>query len=244
MVEDKLSFYDSFSTIIEQRLPKKVTEEDVKPNVAEFYRNNNNSYKIDLIKYCTNDNYRQLVINAYEDVKHTINPFRVIDGLPHFREYPNAAAVDAIKLGVSSVFKATREYSNFIFDKYNVYETKARSKYYKRMRDFYIRKIQDEFLKNYKITLDDNALVYYDGKYQKIKGSPTVTLGTVEGNIAFKNWVESTVIPKLQSSDGYFMEENTFITDLIPKLYTRTLSGNRIRSMSLPFDMIPKTELE
>lgn len=244
MVEDKLSFYDSFSSIIEQRLPKKATEEDVKPNVAEFYRNNNNSYKIDLIKYCTNDNYRQLVINAYEDVKHTINPFRVIDGLPHFREYLNAAAVDAIKLGVSSVFKATREYSNFIFDKYNVYETKARSKYYKRMRDFYIRKIQDEFLKNYKITLDDNAQVYYDGKYQKIKGSPTVTLGTVEGNIAFKNWVESTVIPKLQSSDGYFMEENTFITDLIPKLYTRTLSRNRIRSMSLPFDMIPKTELE
>jgi len=30
----------------------------------------------------------------------------------------------------------------------------------------------------------------------------------------------------------------------MPKLYTRTMSGNRIKGLSLPQDMIPKTELE
>lgn len=246
LIEDKLGTYDSFSEIIQQALPSDtIYETDKHDGTRRLYTyNGKNTYKLDLVRYRTDEQYKQIVIDAYEDLKHTINPFRVVEGLPHYSSYLDVAADDAMRLSLSSVFRAIRNNSNLVFDTYGVFDSKSKKKYYKRMEDFFIRKLQDEFLKTITIRLDDNTLVKNGDVYENIQGNPIVTLGTPEGNAAFKNWVESTLLRKLQNNDEYFTVDNTFVNDLMPKLYTKTATGNKIRGLSLPVDMIPKTELE
>jgi len=100
-----------------------------------------------------------------------------------------------MRLSLSSVFRAIRSNSNFVFDTYGVYGGKdVKRRYYKRMEDFFTRKLQDSFLRGITIRLDNNTLIKQGNSYVKSKGNPIVTLGTVEGNVAFKNWVESTLL--------------------------------------------------
>lgn len=245
LLEDKLSFYDNFSTIIQNALPAKLDLNKLNPTLRRLYKANNNSFKIDIEKYCTNDKYKNLVIDAYQELKHTINPFMVVEGLPHFKEYLNVAAADSIRLSLSSVFRAIRDNSNFIFDTYGVYGGKdVRRKYYKRMEDFFVSKLQDKFLQTINIRLDSGILVKDGNTYNKVENNPVITLGTSEGNTAFKNWVETKLLNDLQEGVKYSVKNNTFVRDLMPKLYTKTMSGNRIKALSLPYDLIPKTELE
>jgi hypothetical protein len=69
-----------------------------------------------------------------------------------------------------------------------------------------------------------------------------ITLGSSSSNATFKKWMESVVIPYLQTESGY--KDNLFIRSLRSITKNNTSSGNEITVKGLPINMIPKTDFE
>lgn len=239
---EQLAWIDTFSNTIKSRL-----KGGKYPSEVETFRslNSDNSVRIDILKYATNDEYRQAAIDAYGSVKHTINILEVIDSLPHFREYLKGYAASNIAKLNSSKYEAKSKVSNMLFDVYGIKTLKDKEAMLKRVDDFLSGIIYDQFLKSSTvpvIRIEEGATIISSTGQPIILDSPTsIQLGTDLGNTNFKLWVENTVLPTLQSSR---YGNNSFISDLSPRRYKFTQFGNLVRGLSLPIDMIAKSDSE
>lgn len=246
-LEDKLAFYDTFAKIFNKRFKylDSNTSDEVK-NLLKQY-NNSDSTEVNFIRYITDSEYKQNIINLYGRIKKTFNVFDVIESIPHYREYLNAAGADYIRLSNSAKFRAITKVAKSVFKQYNIYEKLEKNKYYKKIDDFLSRVLIDDFLRTRPIIkLPENSYVIKDDNISISKDEHSIQLGTPEGNAMFKIWMEEQVIPDLKSGriGKINSNNNDFIRDIQQKIYTQTSTKNNISAYSLPIDMIPKSESE
>ena len=239
---EQLAWIDTFSNTIKSRL-----QGGRYPAEVETFRslNEDNSVRINILKYATDDNYRQAAIDAYGSVKHTINILEVIDSLPHFREYLKGYAASNIAKLNSSKYEAKSKVSNMLFDEYGIKTIKDKEAMLKRVDDFLSGIIYDQFLKSSSVPIvnieEGATIISSTGQPITLDTSTNIQLGTDLGNTNFKLWVENTVLPTLQGSR---YGNNSFISDLSPRRYKFTQFGNLVRGLSLPIDMIAKSDSE
>lgn len=238
---EQLSWIDTFSNTIKSRLGKGgVTSE-----VTYFKSlNENNSARIDILKYAIDDEYRKAAIEAYGSVKHTINILDVIDTLPHFREYLKGYAASNIAKLNSSKYEAKSKVADMLFETYGAKVLKDKENILKRVDSFLTGIMYDEFLKSSNVpTIQIEAgstIISSTGVPITLDSATNISLGTDLGNMNFKLWVENTVLPNLQNTYKY--SSNQFINDLTPRRYKFTQFGNLVRGLALPIDMIPKSD--
>lgn len=237
---EQLTWLNTFSNVIKARLGKnRATAE-----IENFKSLNNDSLLIDIIKYTRDSSYRQAAIDAYESIKHTVNILEVIDSLPHFSQYLKGYGASNIAKLNSSKYEAKSRVMNMLFNVYELHNDVDKTRMLKRVDSFLNNILYNQFLRSDNvpdvIIQAGNTIIDSFGETKTLNVDTAISLGTDLGNTNFKLWVENTVLPDLQQTPRY--NDNSFIGDLISRRYKGTQFGNLIRGLTLPIDMIPRSD--
>lgn len=237
---EQLTWLNTFSNVIKAKLGSSFPTSEI----IEFRDNyNDGSLLIDILKYTIDDEYKKAAINAYESIKHTVNILDVIDNLPHFQQYLKGYGASIIAKLNSVKYQAKMKLQDQLFNIYGAVDNVDKERMLKRLDYFLTGVLYNQFLKGPdvpNVNIQAGTTLIIDGQAQTLEKPIKLQLGTDIGNTNFKLWVENTVVPDLQNMTLY--NRNSFISDLIPKRYKNTQFGNLIRSITLPVDMIPKSD--
>lgn len=239
---EQLTWLNTFSNVIKSRLGR----DEKTAQVIDFEEANNGSLLIDILKYTNDDDYRQKAIDAYGSIKHTVNILEVIDSLPHFRQYLKGyGASNIVKLN-SIKFQAKNKLQDMLYNIYGLKDTNAKEKLLGRLDTFLSTILYNQFLRSSSVPLVNiekgTNIISSSGELVPLNSDIELQLGTDLGNANFKLWVESVVVPDLQSRGEF--RDNSFINDLTSRKYKNTQFGNLIKALTLPIDMIPKSDYE
>ena len=234
---EQLSWLNDFSNVIRVKTGGNNTTE-----VNAFKDANGGSALIDILKYTSDPEYKRLAIEAYDSVKHTVNILEVIDTLPHFREYLKGYGASIIAKMNSVKYQAKSKLQDMLFTTYKLKNKVDKQKMLKRLDNFLTSVLYNQFLKSQNVPavqIQEGTTIIDEYGNSKVLDAPIyLQLGTDLGNVNFKLWVENTVLPDLQKR----FVKNSFINEMIPKRYKNTQFENLIRSITLPIDMIPKSD--
>ena len=245
---DKLKFYEDFSQILNNRykqLGKRTRE------------------RIDFLRFFTDKQYQQDIINQYDEIKHTINPLRIVLELPHFRAYLRGAFVDYAMCSISAKFRLmTQEILPIINDEFRPENKVQSDRYIRRSLDFIDSIITNRWLSEQKPILipKGNMKVDAQGNLTPSKTDFYIELGNDAGNATFIDWMNNEVIPRLKEGKAYGpnvsfgmhintkgsndAEVNTFLRDLSTNITNKTSDRNNTNVYTLQIDMIPKSDTE
>lgn len=268
---DKYKFYEDFSMIIAKRLKKakNLTDTD-KESILQLL---SKDQRIDLEKFMQDPKYQQDLVQAYDKIKHTYNPLRIVLSVPHFASYLRAAISDYNKTrGVSMKFRTmVDEIVPYIHNKMGIISSRETPTFYKKGEDFINNLIVNKFLIEQKaIIIPKGNKIFYkttDSQGNEVLESKvyefpvSIELGTMEGNETFRNWMNNEVIPRLHDLGESWAPDvsigqrikihgteaegvNTFLKDLTPNITNQTFDHNNIKIFALPIDMIPKSDIE
>lgn len=236
-VQDILKIIRRFEDILANRITKD----------SDFYK----KYKtkiVDIKRYVDDFQYRMDVINAYEQVKDYINPFRVIENNDHYFSYLKSLQVQYDSfITNSTIIKASNEISRDIIWK------KAKTnldQYLKKIKKFVIMKMNNIWMRRnspilipnneYKLThiVDVDKLIPIN---EQQRNPIPLQLGTAKGNATFKHWMDTVVFPELQKTLSI---QNKLIRDLFKFENSKTEDGNGVVQYGLDFPIFPKTAQE
>lgn len=207
-------------------------------------------YKINLVDFCYNQEYRQSMIDRYDEIKHTFNILDAISTTPHFFNYLSQLAL--LHQGLMTTSKKYKYIYNKSLELTSPTSTSKDVEYiYRGLSNYYQEELINSWLYNKQVrfNIPGKSLVNQDVK--AFKGSTAIDivekeypiyLGTDDGNASFKYFMENVVIPKLQQDS--VLKNNLFIRDLSPISIDKTFSGDSMIVYSLPINMLPYTEEE
>lgn len=214
--EDMLSFINKFEEIILKRRDLMGRTNSNTQEIAEFNAMNSelgiDKDMIDIHQFIWKEDYRNAAIKAYGSIKYSINVLECISTLPHYFGYLQTA--EAAYKGMSEISIQFREQDKILRNILRKdLKIGSRQELVKRLKTSsrYISKILNNiFLRRQNIII------------QTKKGP--ITLGTSEGNLLFKDWVEQEVIPDLKQR--YLL--NPFISELTDVNYNKTDNHNTV----------------
>lgn len=247
LLNDKLSFIRSVENIINDRYVELYSSMGRSnfvnrygndfDNFASYLRQHEDYYKgeytISLDKFCFDEDYRNTIIDFYDSIKHTFNIFDVVWNVPHYKQYLIDSVIDEQGGSISSKFRTIRSALDEVLVAYNATSAKEKRGYTKATLNFIDTILTNSWLKTREpIVTEDSAIV----------------LGTREGNTAFKEWMEETVIPNLKSNNlgagNTAFLHNKFIDDINPVSVDRTATKQPISVYMLPVNMLTKSTSE
>lgn len=226
---DKIKEFEKLNKTISD-LPKVVLEDDPTRISFSLYFNSKKTFE--------GKTYKEIVDTLYNEIKQSFNVFNVVDALPHYKAYREAAYIDYISASTSAKFRALSNVLLPIIN--NTYKPNKRSlrNYLRRAQWFLESTLINQFLLEEPVL----ELVY---KTKTIGDSTLVDriqLGTTEGNATFKSWMENVLIPYLKDDPN--LKDNDFIKDLTADFNNQTLTKNKTVAYTLPIDMIPRSDVE
>lgn len=245
LLNDKLSFIRSVENIINDRYVELSSDKDtfeakykdMFEGFAQYLRSTEEYYKgeytISLDKFCFDERYRNAIINFYDRIKHTFNIFDVVWTVPHYQQYLIDSVVDEKGNSIASKFRTIRRALDEVLVEYNATSAKEKKGYTRAVTNFIDTILTNSWLKTREpLVTEDSALI----------------LGTREGNIAFKKWMEEVVIPNLKSGNlgagNRAVLHNKFIDDINPVNIDRTTTKQPMSVYILPVNMLTKSASE
>lgn len=204
---------------------------------------------VDIIKFVYDEKYRNRLIKKYNEFKDTYN---VLDSLTveHYFGYLEQLAnahMSAMKTSwrYRSAYTLYNLYKNAIFNKNKLF-----SGILDYLNDYTINTFLEDIDASFVIP---EKFEYFNGSsFVPTDSSKPIFLGNTDGNVTFKRWMDTEVIPKLKegitSADGKTFSSqvkgNRFIQGLEPHLFTRTTTAVPSISYSLSINMLPRSDAE
>ena len=214
--EDLLSFINKFEEILLKRRDIIGMTDSNTKEVSDFNSLNEElgikTNMIDIHQFIWSEKYREAAIKAYGSIKYSINVLECVSTLPHYFGYLQTA--EAAYRGLQEVCLQFREQDRILRDIIRAdLKVGGKQEIIKRLKSsskYISRIVNNLFLRQ------QNILI------QTAKGP--VILGTPEGNLLFKEWVEQQVIPDLKNR----FKLNAFIQELTDVNYNKTDNHNTI----------------
>lgn len=239
-MEDALAFREYIENAFINRVGAINMFEDVDPK-------QNPPARIDFTRFCVDENYRRECINAYDEIKHSVNILAVVDKMPHILSYLKAYCIPHTTYEHTSLKYRTR---NQFFDE--VCDTLGLNS--KIDKDNAVKGI--EAAVNYRLltewlSQEQLKFVLPKGKTKFVgrNADPIITtedevipLWNENGLATFKYFMENDIIPTLQSNSNYSF--NSFVQGLKPFELTKTGTHAAINAYKLEGNMIPNTDSE
>lgn len=214
--EKQINFVKKFENAIYDRLNNIDTREQEKdtPELQALADLNEilekNKYAVDITKFIWDENYRNTAIAAYESIKYKVNILDVLMKVPHYFGYLKACG--ALYKSLQNVSVQYREQDRIadtiIRGELKISNSKDIQKRLKSASRYISRLMNNMFLAQQNVELTIPKI-----KDNNVDNNTKVTiqLGTIEGNKAFKEWMDLVVIPKykqLYISNRFFKELN------------------------------------
>lgn len=204
---------------------------------------------VNIIKFVYDEKYRNGLIKKYNEFKDTYN---VLDNLTveHYFGY-----LQQLANAHMSAMKTNWRYRS-AYTLYNLYKNAVynKNKLFSGILDY----LNDYTINTFLEDIDASFVIpekfeYFNGSsFVPTDSSKMIFLGNTDGNVTFKRWMDTEVIPKLKegitSADGKTFSSqvkgNRFIQGLEPHLFTRTTTAVPTISYSLSINMLPRSDAE
>ena len=206
---------------------------------------------VDITKFVFDPEYRQNIIDKYEQVKHSFNIFDAVSKVPHFMGYLQTLAVNLQAANKIFKFRSIKSLTLPLVDYLNYRDERKIARGVSNYIGDYMR---DQWMlqsdKQIIIPKGNRAFDSKGNSYVLEEDTP-IQLGTNWGNATFRLFIENEVIPNLQEGklnpnkdriQG--IVDNLFIRDLQNDLITRTVSRNPTIVYTLPINMMPRIDSE
>ena len=208
---------------------------------------NPNDYRIDFSRFITDNEYAERVIKEYDSIKVAYNPLRILKEVEHYKGYAETLyfAHEGFK-SKSLKYKLLSEESVAFCRRYNIFDQKLQdevNRNYENMLDSFFRDkwLQDRYKsKRIKLPVGAQAFVGSTVHPTPVLYERPIQLGTTLGNANFKLLVETKILPELQKR----YPNNKFLRDLKLMVIPRTQAGTISTALSLPINMMPRTDYE
>ena len=230
---------------------------DIEAFVNERYIdavNSNSKYEFEefnLIKFLSDDVYRDKQIKMYEQVKSTYNILDIITKTPQFWEMFKLSGTNRKLIEKAVILKYERIVANTLLKVNKPLAGSFNTGIIQKLNDREFRVIQqavsDIITRNWFTTLDGlmlpipqnkNIQSYKNGILNKAS-ELEIGINTADGLATFKWIVENYVLPELKKLDKY--KPNSFIQDL-QGTYTKNIFGNDvIEYITLPVGLVNST---
>lgn len=210
--ENQINFIKKFENAIYDRLdninPNEQAKETSELEALADLNTDKNKYSVDLIKFIWDENYRNTAIAAYESIKYKVNILDVLLKVPHYFGYLKSCG--ALYKSLQNVSVQYREQDRIaekiIRGDLKISNSKDIQKRLKTASRYISRQMNNMFLVQQNIEL---TIPKIKDKVVDENTKVTIKLGTIEGNVAFKEWMDMVVIPKykkLYISNRFFKE--------------------------------------
>lgn len=250
-VQSQLKFLRNFESIFTQRIAEmkggvsRITDDSGEEFVERLKAvTGREDTRISFDKFVTNEQYRNDIIQLYDEIKTAVNVFDVMVSVPHYFGYLEAMYALTRSAGLSSkVYQETNNISRDILSKYMdvAKSSSTHAKMVKRIVKFINNKLNNQFLLASNVVLTVPSGIIYDKYGNEMEANNTeIVLGTPSGNASFKRWMEETVIPELKTDYQF----NDFIQKLMMVSSNLSWDGMSSLNMSLNINMMPKSDSE
>ena len=257
---------------LNQGLPNKISDiiglvDNIENSINNRIKNHNNEIKrsrpggqlsnnernaelnngFNLFKFAFDEEYRRKYVEQYDTVKHTINILDVISTVPHYLQYIKTLATLQRAAQFSSI--RYRSLYSIVQNKQLQENGLTGQDTIKGINNFLGDYLIKQFLLTSNIIIEVPSFEYeLDGEiYTTIQGQK-IKLGTREGNIIFKAWMDKIVFKDLQKNGGISknanIKNNAFIRALQLTLFTNTGDGNPIFAWGTKETMLPTNDFE
>lgn len=232
-----LSIEKEAKVIKEERNEEEDDLEDVVYAGAKFQ-----NATFDLTEFCFNEEYREKVIDVYDQYKHTYNILDSISSVPHFFGYLQALAVLHESAKATSVRYATAvKFGKSYIEQMDIMQQDDREYAYKGISDYIADVSRRMWMLSNEITVPVTKQVVANGNIYNLSKNQIVpiTLGTVDGDATFKLWFEQVVIPDLKKR----FNKNEFVKNLKQQINTKNVSKNATINYTLGgINMMPRKD--
>jgi hypothetical protein len=206
----------------------------------------------DLVRFYTDEEYRNQCIENYDDVKASVNVLDAVFTVPHFSGYLQSLVV-AYKssLETSNKFKTTVEIGTNLLEEGLVGNTsKDKQDLFKGIANYYSDYVRRKWMLRslQSIKIPKGIKTIANGKL--IDEECEIKLGTASGDASFKYIMENIIIPNLQKGSlgengtSENISDNRFIKALTVSILTNTVTHNPIINYTLPINMLPSSDEE
>lgn len=199
---------------------------------------------------------KQSIIEEYDKIKHTFNLPLILTTQPNYHEYYKALVTTDVLLNNGSfLYKAVTELVTVLSQDLKVYSATEIANIRRGIEKYVMHKIINNFL-NTDRTQNGGQLQFEiptNGVYVSNTGSTVVNKG---GSLSFKTgsdatnytlkmFMEQVVIPRLQrgelvpGSRYFFLENNPFISNLVPVINDRTYTKVPTMQMTSNINLLP-----
>lgn len=228
--ENQLAFVRRFENILQEKLAgKKASTNEIK--ILNDYNKQYNilENQISIERFAFDPEYRQAAIDAYGSVMTKINILDVIDKVPHYFGYLRTMAGYHYGMSKFSIqYRTQDEIAKKVIRGYMKVNSKEQIEQYLKQASRYVSRVLN------------NMFMLQQNISFNIPNKGKIILGTTEGNIAFKEWMESEVIPKYKIS----LSDNDFIQSLNDLPYNRTDNRNTVISFTSGIDAMSNNEVD
>lgn len=206
---------------------------------------------IDIVKFVSDEKYRQECILKYDKVKHSFNILEAVSTTPHFMGYVRTL-VTALQENMQS-FK-TRSVKNLSLKiAIDLDISSGEAKIIKGIQNYVGDYLRREWMLQEGLTIiipKGNKAFDNKGNEYTLEVDTPIRLGTYWGDATFRMFMERQIIPDLKAGriipgeEFSGVSENKFIKDLGNDLLTNTVSKNPSIIYTLPINMLPRTDTD
>ena len=241
--ENQINFIKKFENIIRDRLNSIDSNQQSKDtpelSALEALNEEGNPHKVDLVKFIWDENYRNTAIAAYESIKYKVNALDVLLKVPHYFGYLKACG--ALYKSLQNVSVQYREQDRIadtiIRGDLGITNSKDIQKRLKSASRYISRVMNNMFLSSQNVELTIPKIK--DGKADK-SVQVQIKLGTVEGNTAFKEWMDIVIIPQYKQQ----YSSNRFFKELSEATYHKSDSHNTTINYTTGIDSMTSNPTE
>lgn len=241
--ENQINFIKKFENIIRDRLNSIDSNQQEKDtpelSALEALNEEENPHKVDLVKFIWDKNYRNIAIAAYESIKYKVNALDVLLKVPHYFGYLKACG--ALYKSLQNVSIQYREQDRIadtiIRGDLGITNSKDIQKRLKSASRYISRIMNNMFLSSQNVELTIPKIK--DGKTDT-SVQVQIKLGTVEGNTAFKEWMDIVVIPQYKQQ----YSSNRFFKELSETTYHKSDSHNTTINYTTGIDSMTSNPTE
>lgn len=191
---------------------------------AKFW-DENVTHKLDLVEFANNKEYRQKAIAAYDTVKDYNNVLSTWHGNDHYLGYLLCLGMvqKVFKTSMSQYREMEYGYNQIIKGEYANESTAVKLKAIKNLGTYLFMQRNNTFMANSINDFKINSYFYdSDGNLSEQKEDIQIKLGTKNGNINFKLWMDNEVFPWLRKNH----KNNNFVQNLTRITYSYNLGEN------------------
>ena len=261
-IAEQLVWKEKFESAIAKRMNNMSAREKADPkfkrasakltelNKSIGVKGRTNLSKVNFLEFVENPEYRQGIIEVYDDLKVVVNPYAAMSELSHYFGYMQTAAAMFRANEASNIYQ-TAEY--IIGSLYKLSGTeKEKTNQVSRVLDWISNSMTASFMREsippIKVNLGDDSnfrpyLPSHTLTMQRKKTAEpnlTLVLGDDVSNATFKVLMEEVIIPKLQESHV----NNALLDGLTPTKFDKTYDKNFIVKIATATSGSPKADFE